>query len=124
MRKLVLALAIAGSIGCKHPSSKLEGHWRGTRAEGVAPGAQEAGNAFATKTEITAKGTTITISTPGAKPQAATLVIDSESATTVVAHTDKDGASNTQTFSFSDEGKTMVWRMGEGRTMVFQRQKD
>jgi hypothetical protein len=124
VRKLVLALAIAGSIGCKHPSSKLEGHWRGTRAEGVAPGAQEAGNTFATQTEITAKGTTITISTPGAKPQAATLVIDSESATTVVAHTDKDGASNTQTFSFSDEGKTMVWRMGEGRTMVFQRQKD
>ena len=124
VRKLVLALAIVGSIGCKHPSSKLEGHWKGTRAEGVGPTQQDAANAFATQTEITAKGTTITIRTPGAKPQAANLVIDSESPTTVVVHTDKDGASNTETFGFSDEGKTMIWRLGEGRTITFQRQKD
>lgn len=124
MRKLVLALAIAGSIGCKHPGSKLEGHWRGTRAEGVGPAAQDAANAFATQTEIMAKGTTITITTPGAKPQAANFVVDSENPTTVVVHTDKDGAANKETFAFSDEGKTMVWRLGEGRTITFQKQKD
>jgi hypothetical protein len=124
VRKLVLALAIAGSIGCKHPGSKLEGHWKGTRAEGVGAGAQDAANAFATQTEITAKGTTITITTPGQKPQAASFVIDSENATTVVVHTDKDGAANKETFAFSDEGKTMVWRLGEGRTITFARQKD
>lgn len=129
MRKLVLAFAIAGSIGagsigCKHPSSKLEGHWRGTRAEGVAAGAQDAANAFATQTEITAKGTTITVTTPGAKPQQGTFVVDSENATTVVVHTDKDGPTNKETFAFTDEGKTMVWRLGEGRSITFQRQKD
>ena len=124
VRKLVLALAIAGSIGCKHPGSKLEGHWKGTRAEGVGPGAQDAANAFAVQTEITAKGTTITITTPGAKPQAATFVVDSESPTTIVVHTDKDGTANKETFAFSDEGKTMVWRLGEGRSITFQRQKD
>jgi hypothetical protein len=124
VRKLVLALAIAGSIGCKHPGSKLEGHWKGTRAEGVGPGAQDAANAFATQTEITAKGTTITITVPGAKPQAASFVIDSENPTTVVVHTDKDGADKQETFAFSDEGRTMVWRLGEGRTMTFQRLKD
>ena len=70
------------------------------------------------------KGTTITITTPGAKPQAANFVVDSENPTTVVVHTDKDGAANKETFGFSDEGKTMVWRMGEGRTITFQRQKD
>jgi uncharacterized protein (TIGR03067 family) len=124
VRKLVLALAIAGSIGCKHPSSKLEGHWKGTRAEGVGAGAQDAANAFATQTEITAKGTTITITTPGAKPQAATFVIDSENPSTVVVHTDKDGAEKKETFGFADEGKTMVWRLGEGRSITFQRVKD
>ncbi len=124
VRKLVLALAIAGSIGCKHPGSKLEGHWRGTRAEGVVPGAQDAANAFAVQTEIVAKGTTITITTPGAKPQAATFVVDSENPTTVVVHTEKDGAANTETFGFTDEGKTMSWRMGEGRSITFKRQKD
>ena len=124
MRKLVLALAIAGSIGCKHPGSKLEGHWKGTRAEGVGLASQEAANAFATQTEITAKGTTITITTPGAKPQTATFVVDSENPNTVVVHTDKDGADKKETFGFTDEGKTMTWRMGDGRTLTFQRQKD
>lgn len=124
MRKLVLALAIAGSIGCKHPGSKLEGHWKGTRAEGVGAGAQDAANAFATQTEITAKGTTITITTPGAKPLAANFVVDNESATTVVVHTDKDGVANKETFGFAEDGKTMTWRMGEGRTITFQRQKE
>ena len=122
MRKLVLALAIAGSIGCKHPGSKLEGHWKGTSGE--SPGAQVAANAFATQTEITAKGTTITITTPGSKPVAATFVVDSENASTVVVHTDKDGAANKETFGFTDDAKTMTWRMGEGRTITFQRQKD
>ena len=124
VRKLVLALAIAGSIGCKHPGSKLEGHWKGTRAEGVGPTAQDAADAFAKQTEIVAKGTTITITTPGAKPQTATFVVDSESAGTIVVHTDKDGTANPQTLTFADEGKTMVWRLGEGRTITFQRVKD
>ena len=124
MRKLALALAIAGSIGCKHPGSKLEGHWKGTRAEGVGVGVQDAANAFAMQTEITAKGTTISITTPGSKPVAATFVVDSENASTVVVHTDKDGAGNKETFGFTDEGKTMTWRMGDGRTLTFQRQKD
>ena len=124
MRQLVLALAIAGSIGCKHPGSRLEGHWKGTRAEGVAPAAQDAANAFATQTEIVAKGTTISITTPGAKPQTATFVVDSESGSTIVVHTDKDGTANKETFVFADEGKTMVWRMGEGRTITFLRLKD
>ena len=124
MRKLVLALAIAGSIGCKHPGSKLEGHWKGTGAEGVGAGAQEAATAFAKQTEITAKGTTITITTPNTKPLTATFVVDSETPSTVVVHTDKDGAANKETFGFTDDAKTMTWRMGEGRTLLFQRQKD
>ncbi len=130
MRKLVLALAIGGAllsasaIGCKHPSSKLEGHWKGTRADGVPAGAQDAANAFATQTEIVARGTTITISTPGTKGQQGTFVVDSESPSVVLVHTDKDGPANKETFSFTDDGKTMTWRLGDGRTMTFQKQKD
>lgn len=130
MRKLVLALAIGGAllsasaIGCKHPSSKLEGHWKGTRADGVPAGAQDAANAFATQTEIVARGTTITISTPGTKGQQGTFVVDSESPSVVLVHTDKDGPANKETFSFTDDGKTMTWRLGDGRTITFQKQKD
>lgn len=130
MRKLVLALAIGGALcgafasGCKHSSSKLEGHWKGTRADGVAAGVQDAANTFATKTEIVAKGNSITINTPGTKGQQGTFVVDSETPTVVLVHTDKDGPSNKETFSFTDEGKTMTWLLGDGRSIVFQKQKD
>jgi hypothetical protein len=130
VRKLVLALAAGAltifAIACsKHPgSAKLEGHWRGTRADGVAGGAQDAANAFATQTEITARGNQITVTVPGSKGQQGTYTVDDENKTTVVVHTDKDGPGNKETFSFSEDGKSMVWRLGEGRTITFQKVKD
>lgn len=132
MRKLVLALTIGltsamamAAIGCKHPgSAKLEGRWKGVRADGVGPAVQDAANAFATQTEITARGNVITVSTPQSKGQQGTYVVDDENKTTVVLHTDKDGPANKETFGFSEDGKTMTWRLGEGRTIVFQKTKD
>lgn len=128
MRKLVLAVAIAAlssAGGCKHPgSAKLEGHWRGTRAEGVGAAAQDAANAFATQTEITARGNVITVSTPQSKGQQGTYVVDDENKTTLVLHTDKDGPASRETFSFAEDGKTMTWRLDEGRSIVFQKLKD
>jgi hypothetical protein len=129
VRRLVLALAIAyvsgaGAIGCKHPSSKLEGHWRGMRADGVPAAVQDAANAFATQTEIVAHGNQITVSTPGSKGQPSPFVVDSETPAVVLVHTDKDGTANKETFSFTEDGKTMTWRLGDGRTIIFQKQKD
>jgi hypothetical protein len=129
VRKLVLAFAIvyvsgAGAVGCKHPSSKLEGHWKGMRADGVAPGVQDAANSFATQTEIVARGNLIAVSTPGSKGQPSPFVIDSETPAVVLVHTDKDGAANKETFSFTEDGKTMTWRLGDGRTITFQKLKD
>lgn len=133
MRKIVLALILVGgsfavaltSSGCKRPgSAKLEGHWRGLRAEGVSPQVQEAANSFAAQTEITARGNTITIATPGAKAVQAPYVVDDEKGSVVVVHTEKDGAGNKETFQFTEDGKTMSWRLGEGRSILFQKQKD
>ena len=124
---LVLALPLLGALAgaCKHSgSAKLEGRWRGTRAEGVTPAVQEAANTFATQTEIVAKGNLITIATPAARPQSATFTVDDENKTTLVVHTDKDGVSNKETFAFADEGKTMTWRVGDGHTIVFTKLKE
>lgn len=125
MRKLVLAFAIGlSAIGCKHPgSAKLEGHWRGTRADGVSPGQQDAANAFALGTEIIARGEKLTVSTPGAKGIQSTYVVDDENKTTVVLHTEKDGLAAKETFVF-DGTKTMTWKMGGGASIVFQKIKD
>ena len=91
---------------------------------------------FATQTEIVARGNLITISTPGqvgqgqggqapaAKSLQATYVVDDENKTTLVLHTDKDGLANKETFAFGEDGKTMTWRLGEGRTILFQKLKE
>ncbi len=122
---MVLALAVALAVtGCKKPgSAKLEGHWRGTRADGVGPGQQDAANAFALGTEITARGEKLTISTPGAKGVVSSYVVDDENKTTVVVHTEKDGPNMKETFEFQD-AKTMTWRLGGGPTITFTKLKD
>lgn len=126
MRKLVLAIAIGlTAIGCKHSgSAKLEGHWRGTRADGVTPQQQDAANAFAMGTEIIARGEKLTVSTPGSKGVQSTYVVDDENKTTVVLHTEKDGPNAKETFSFEGDGKTMTWKMGGGQSITFAKVKD
>jgi hypothetical protein len=128
VRKLVLALAIAasmGAVGCKHPgSARLEGRWKGLRADGVAANVQDAANAFALQTEIVVKGDKITITAPNTKAQQDTYFVDSENKTTLVVHTEKDGLANKETFQFTEDGKQMTWRLNEGRTITFQKLKD
>lgn len=126
MRPLLLALsaaaafALAGPLaGCKHPgSAKLEGHWKGQRAEGVSADALVSANVFAVGSEIVVKGNQITISTPTSKNVTATYFVDKEEPTTVVIHTDKDATS--ETFDFTDT-KTMSWRVDEKRSIVFKK---
>lgn len=117
---LVLALSLLALLGCKHPgSTRLEGHWRGTGAEGVDALVQEQANTFATGTEIIARGNQIVVSTPDGKGQQATYFVDSEDKSTLVIHTDKDGPTIKETFSFSDDGKSLTWRLGNGHVIKF-----
>lgn len=105
--------------GCKHPGSqKLEGHWKGQTALGVAPEHQINANVYAAGTDIIARGNQISISTPATKNVTATYVVDKEDATSLVIHTDKDNTS--ETFLFTD-AKTMQWKVDERRVIVFKK---
>jgi hypothetical protein len=128
MRKLALAAALMllsslpVLVGCKHPGSqKLEGRWRGTKAEGVPPDQQTNASVFAMGTEIMARGDQIAVTTPAGRPIQATYFVDNEDARTVVIHTDKDGPGARETFTFTDDGRQMTWRVDSGRTITFQR---
>ncbi len=115
---VLVALALAGCT--KHASAKLEGRWKGSRVDGVAPEQQAAANAFATGTELIARGNQIAFSTP-AQPKSvqATFTVESEDKTSLVLRTDKgDGP---QTLTFSDDGKSMSWQIDGGRRMIFVR---
>ncbi len=125
MRKVLLAAAILlVASGCKHPGSqKLEGRWKGTKADGVATEQQINANVFASGTEIIARGDQIAVTTPAAKPLQATYTVDSEDKNSVTIHTDKDGPAQRETFTFTDDGNTMTWKVdpGSGRTLTFTR---
>ncbi len=101
-------------------SPKLQGHWRGVRAEGVAVEAIAAANAFAAGTELDVRGDAITVTTPKDK-QAGRYKVVRQDTTTVVITTDKDGPSDPQTFTFIDD-KTVRWAVLEGKSIVFAKQ--
>jgi len=117
---LVLALAVALLACGRKGSARLEGRWKGTKAEGVAPDAQARANDFATQTELDVKGDTITITFPKDK-QSGRYKVLSETKSQLVIVTDKDGESDKQTFTFVDD-KTMKWAVLDGKTITFAKQ--
>lgn len=129
MSKLVFAFVLCASAGalaaCKpQGSAKLEGRWRGVRAEGVPTETQAQANTFALGTEIIAKGDQIVIATPAGRNPQSTYVVDAEDKTAVTIHTDKDGVNARETFTFASDGKTMSWKIDDRRAIVFQKVAD
>lgn len=120
MRAAVVIVAVAGMACSKSGATRLEGHWKGTRADGVGGDVQTAANAFATQTEIDVKGDLITVTTPKDR-QSGKYKVVREDKSQVVIVTDKDGPDDAQTFTFVDD-KTMRWMVLEGRSIVFVRQ--
>jgi len=115
----ILALAIA-LPSCRRPGSpKLEGHWKGQKAEGVPDTALVAANAFAAGTDIIAQGDQIAIQTPAGRNPSARYVVDKEDATTVVIHTEREGTA--ETFTFNDKADVMVWKIDAQRSITFKK---
>jgi hypothetical protein len=115
-------LACTVSSACSHSgSSRLEGRWKGKSAEGVAPEAQAAANAFAVETEIDVRGDEITVITAHDK-QSGTYKVLHEDKGQVTIVTDKDAPNDTQTFTLVDD-KTLKWSVLDGKTITFARLK-
>jgi hypothetical protein len=115
---LVLLLAACGHKG----SPRLEGHWRGVRAEGVSVEVQPMADAFATGTEIDIRGESLLVTTPKGK-QTGKFKVKSEDKTSITIWTDGDGPNDPQTFVFLDD-RTMKWNVLEGKTITFRKDTD
>lgn len=120
MRIVAVVLALVALVACGRGSSRLEGRWKGLRADGVAPEAQARANDFAMAMELEVKGDTITVKSPSDKQTGKYKVVE-DSKTKLVIVTDKDGPDDKQTFTFSDD-KTMKWSVVDGKTITFVRQ--
>jgi hypothetical protein len=120
MRRAWPAFGLIVLAGCSHGSTRLTGHWRGVRAEGVPPTVDDAANAFAGKMQLDVSGDTITVTATSGKQSGKYKVVSEDKATTVIT-TDTDGAGNPQTFTFVDE-KTMRWQVVPGKAVVFNKE--
>lgn len=110
-----------GAVGCKKSGSpRLEGHWRGSKAEGVTSDVQQAANTFALDTELDVKGEVISVRTPKGK-QTGKYKVVREDKKSVVIVTDADGPKDEQNFTFDDE-RSMRWKVVEGKTISFHRE--
>jgi hypothetical protein len=117
----LLAGCAWGAAACGHSgAARLEGHWKGVRAEGVPSDQQGAANSFAASMELDVKGDSITVSTSKDR-QSGHYRIVREDKGSVVLTTEKDGPDEPQTFTFVD-AKTMKWSLLEGRSIVFVKQ--
>lgn len=120
MRTRVLTATLIILAACRPSGSKkLEGHWRGIKAEGVDPGAQSSATQFAAGMEIIAQGNQIAIQTQAGRSPTATYFVDKEDGATLVIHTDRDPA--TETFLFNEKGDLMVWRIDQTHTITFKK---
>lgn len=119
MRAALSIALLFCAAGCKHQGSqKLEGHWKGQRADGVPETSVQAANVFAQGSDIYAQRDQITINTPGGRNAWAVYTIDKEDATTLVLHTDRDPGA--ETFMFNDTN-TLVWKVDAQRSITFKR---
>jgi hypothetical protein len=118
----MLALVVPWGAACGQPgSARLEGHWKGVRADGPVGDALVRANDFATKTELDMRGDRITVTYPSQETQTGRYRVLDETKQAVVIVTDRDGASDKQTFSFVDE-KTIKWLVLEGKSITFAKQ--
>jgi hypothetical protein len=121
VRHAVVAALVVGACACGHKgSARLEGRWKGTRADGVSPEAQGSASAFAVQMEIDVKGDAITVITARDR-QTGTYKVLKEDRSGVTIVTDKDGPNDAQVFTFVDD-KTMRWSVLDGKTITFVRQ--
>jgi hypothetical protein len=114
---LVFGLVACGGKG----AARLEGKWRGIRAEGVPPESQTTADDFARATSLEFKDESISIKSPH-EAQTGRYRIEKEDKTSITLVTDKDGTRDPQKFVFID-AKTFKWTVVEGRVIVFAKQQ-
>lgn len=110
---LVCACAPAGS-------SRLQGRWRGVRAEGVPGEASRSADAFALHTQLRVEGSEMAVVSPHLA-QVGRYRVVREDSTTLVLATDVDGPAMPETFTFGADG-TMRWAVAPGKAIVFARE--
>lgn len=118
MKRAALLTILVLLAAChKAGSPRLEGKWRGSKAEGILPSAQDTANQFALDTELDFEGDNVTVKTSTSK-QSSKYKVVREDKRSIIIQTDADGPNEPQTFTFDSE-KSMRWQIMPGKTLSF-----
>jgi hypothetical protein len=118
--RAAVAVLVGSIVGCSGVgASRLQGHWRGVRADGVGGDVSAAANAFAASVSIDVRGDSMIV-TQGSHRQVGRYRVVQEDDAKLVLTTDADGPLEPQTFVFVD-GDTMRWDVLAGKGIVFAR---
>ena len=119
-RAALLAILLTLAACHKAGSPRLEGKWRGAKAEGILPSAQDAANQFAVDTELEFDGENVTVKNSSGK-QSAKYKVVREDKRSIIIETDRDGPNDPQTFTF-DTDRSMRWQIMPGKTLSFAKE--
>jgi hypothetical protein len=114
-----LAALASALVACATGPSRMQGHWRGIRAEGVGAGVESTADAFVRGLEIDVRGDVMSVTLAGERQVGRFRVVHEDSKKIVVI-TELDGPADPQEFGFGADG-AMRWRALPGRTIVFAR---
>lgn len=123
MSRSAVALVVVACLvsGCQKSAQKrLEGHWKGVKATGVASDVQTPANLYAAQMELDFKGDKVSVQT-GHDKQSGRYKIVKEDKTSFTLVTDGDGTADEQKFTFESD-QTISWAVMPGRTIQFQKQ--
>lgn len=112
-----VAALVLGACGGDKTAAKLEGTWKGVRAEGVSAEQKPAADAYANSLRLDFKGHDLTLASPKGQTKGAYKVISSDGKTIVLA-TERDGIDAKQTFLL-DGDATLKWKVDDTKVIVF-----
>lgn len=118
MRVAILLVCALVASGCKGSGARLEGKWRGDKAQGVPPRAQTAADGFASGVELEFKGDQVTVIRAGERGQGKFRVVKDEPAAIVIS---TDNPPATFTFAVVND-HTLKWAIAGEQSITLQRQ--
>jgi major membrane immunogen (membrane-anchored lipoprotein) len=118
MMARVALVAVVLLAACHKGSAKLQGHWKGTRTDGVAAEVRAQADKWAGQVDIEFKGDVMTVTTPNGTASSKYKVAREDKGSITII-TDADGTEETLAF---ESDTTLKWTALPGKTITLTKQ--
>jgi hypothetical protein len=117
-RAALAAFLLCSLSACHKGSAKLQGHWKGTRADGVPSDVQAQADQYGSQLDIEFKGDVMTVTSPNGTATSKYKVTKEDKGSVTII-TDADGTEESLAF---ESDTTMKWTALPGKTITLTKQ--